>query len=44
MKTNKLFYPLSHDNWNSREQIALQSVIKSNSFTMGKEVKKFEKK
>ena len=38
------FYPLSHDNWDEQEKDALYNVIKSNKFTMGEEVLKFEKK
>ena len=35
-------YPLTHTNWNKKEITAMQSVIKSGMFTMGKNVKKFE--
>ncbi len=35
-------YPLTHTNWNKKEISAMQSVIKSGMFTMGKNVKKFE--
>ncbi len=37
------FYPLASDNWNGEEKKALQRVINSNRFTMGREVQKFEK-
>ena len=35
-------YPLTHTNWNKKEISAMQSVIRSGMFTMGKNVKKFE--
>ena len=35
-------YPLTHSNWDKKEISAMQSVIKSGMFTMGKNVKKFE--
>lgn len=38
-----LNYSLSDDTWSSEEIEAIQKVIKSNFFTMGEEVKKYEK-
>lgn len=38
-----LNYSLSDDTWSSEEVEAIQKVIKSNFFTMGEEVKKYEK-
>ena len=35
-------YPLATDSWDNEEVDAIKSVIKSNSYTMGKYVKKFE--
>ena len=44
MTPNKQFYfPLASDNWDSEEIESILSVIKSNKFTMGEEVKNFEK-
>lgn len=44
MAPNKQFYfPLASDNWDSEEIESILSVIKSNKFTMGEEVKNFEK-
>jgi CDP-4-dehydro-6-deoxyglucose reductase, E1 len=37
------FYPLARNNWDVREKEALYRVIESNNFTMGSEVKIFEK-
>ncbi len=37
------FYPLATETWDNAEMKALQRVIKSGRFTMGEEVKKFEK-
>lgn len=37
------FYPLASDNWDQREKDALYRVIESNRFTMGSEVKTFER-
>ena len=39
-----MVYNLSYNTWSNREKSALQKVIKSGMFTMGKNVKKFEKK
>ena len=36
-------YPLTHTNWNKNEISAMQKVIKSGMFTMGKNVLSFEK-
>ena len=38
-----MVYNLSYNTWSNREKSALQKVIKSGMFTMGKNVKKFEK-
>ena len=38
-----MFYPLTSDTWNHNEIKAINKVIKSKQFTMGKEVKNFEK-
>ena len=37
-------YPLSLNTWNKKEKKAIQDVINSNHFTMGKKVIEFEKK
>ena len=37
------FYPLASSNWDNKEKEALYSIIESNRFTMGREVKVFEK-
>ena len=37
------FYPIAGNNWDNREKEALYKVIESNKFTMGPEVKTFEK-
>ena len=37
-------YSLSSNTWDSKEYIAIQRVINSNLFTMGKEVSSFESK
>lgn len=37
-------YSLVYNSWNQKEKIALNKVIKSNNFTMGKKVMEFEKK
>lgn len=37
------FYPLASNDWDHQEKDALFKVIESNKFTMGAEVKKFEK-
>ena len=39
----KFKYPLSSDTWNKKEVLAIQDVIKSKKFTMGKKVENFEK-
>ena len=39
-----LRYPLTYDSWDKKEIIAINKVIKSNKFTMGENVKKFERK
>ncbi len=38
-----MFYPLTSDTWNHNEIKAINKVIKSKKFTMGKEVNNFEK-
>ena len=40
--TNTIKYPLTADSWSKDEINSINSVIKSNRFTMGKNVKKFE--
>ena len=35
-------YPLAADTWDEKEYEAIDRVIKSNRFTMGPEVEKFE--
>ncbi|MFZ2227643.1 MAG: aminotransferase class I/II-fold pyridoxal phosphate-dependent enzyme [Candidatus Nanopelagicaceae bacterium] len=40
--SNKLSYPLAMDNWDDRERVAIERVVKSNRFTMGEQVKLFE--
>lgn len=35
-------YPLTHTNWDKKEINAMQTVIKTGMFTMGKNVRKFE--
>ena len=42
MKNNKKFYPLSLSSWDKSEISALKRVIRSNKFTMGREVKEYE--
>ena len=37
-------YPLSTSTWQTEEYAAIQKVIKSNNFTMGKKVREYEKK
>ena len=37
-------YPLSLNTWDKKEKKAIQDVINSNNFTMGKKVIEFEKK
>ena len=37
-------YSLVYNSWDQKEKIALNKVIKSNNFTMGKKVLEFEKK
>lgn len=39
----KFRYPLSSDTWNKKEELAIQKVIKSKNYTMGKHVQNFEK-
>jgi CDP-6-deoxy-D-xylo-4-hexulose-3-dehydrase len=39
---NEVFYPLASSTWDESEFDALQRVISSGNFTMGKEVQKFE--
>ena len=39
----KVKYPLAVSTWDHEEIEAMQKVIESNSFTMGKKVKNFEK-
>lgn len=36
------FYPLASSNWGKEEVLAIKKVIKSDRYTMGEEVKKFE--
>lgn len=38
-----MLYPLATSTWNEEEHLALQRVISSGNFTMGKEVENFEK-
>jgi len=38
----EVFYPLASTTWNDDEYLALERVIESGNFTMGKEVSKFE--
>ena len=42
MKNKKLHYSLTADSWDNKELLAINKVVKSNRFTMGKNVKKFE--
>ena len=42
MKNKKLHYTLTADSWDNKELLAINKVVKSNRFTMGKNVKKFE--
>ena len=42
MKNKKLHYSLTADSWDNKELFAINKVVKSNRFTMGKNVKKFE--
>lgn len=44
MKNKSIYYSLTADSWDSNEFIAINKVVKSNRFTMGKEVKAFENK
>ena len=37
-----VIYPLAADNWDQKEIDAMNEVIQSNRFTMGKKVKEFE--
>ena len=37
-----LKYPLAMDNWNEQEISAIESVIQSNRYTMGEQVRLFE--
>jgi len=37
-------YPLSLNTWDKKQKKAIQDVINSNNFTMGKKVSEFEKK
>ena len=37
-------YPLATETWNDAEYSAIQRVISSGNFTMGREVSNFEKK
>ena len=37
-------YPLTHTNWDKKEISAMNKVIKSGMFTMGKNVLNFKKK
>ena len=39
----KIKYSLSNDTWDNKEIEAINRVIASNHFTMGKEVEKYEK-
>lgn len=39
----KFKYPLSSDTWNEKEELAIQKVVKSKNYTMGKHVQIFEK-
>jgi len=41
-KTRKVEYPLACDTWGNEEVAAIDRVVKSNRYTMGSEVKKFE--
>ena len=38
-----MIYPLTYDTWNNSELKAINRVVKSKKFTMGIEVKNFEK-
>lgn len=40
--TNTITYPLTADSWGREELISINNVVKSNRFTMGDNVKKFE--
>ena len=42
VKNKKLHYSLTADSWDNKELLAISKVVKSNRFTMGKNVKKFE--
>ena len=42
MKNKKLNYSLTADSWDKKELLAINKVVKSNRFTMGNNVKKFE--
>ena len=37
-------YPLSLNTWDKKQRKAIQDMINSNNFTMGKKVSEFEKK
>ena len=37
-------YPLSLNTWDKKQRKAIQDVINSNNFTIGKKVSEFEKK
>ena len=39
----KFKYPLSSDTWNKKEVLAIQDVIKSKKFTMGKKLRILKK-
>ena len=37
-------HPLTYSTWNNKEKIAIEKIVKSDFFSMGKTVEKFEKK
>ena len=42
-KNKKIIYPLTASSWNNKEIIALHRLIDGSNFSMGLNVKKFEK-
>jgi|MesohylFT_1024984.scaffolds.fasta_scaffold04809_3 dTDP-4-amino-4,6-dideoxygalactose transaminase len=42
LQPDRIIYPLAADNWDQSEIAAMNEVIQSNRFTMGKKVKEFE--